>query len=374
VGYVATHFGHHVTGLLFRNFFAAHDPHAVEVFIIGLGAADDSDNLKKIRATPGVHWHDLSALGDAEAAAAIRALNLDIAVDLAVYNDNPRPEVMGRRPAPIQVSWQGAAYSTGSPAFDYVIADALVSPGKGWCHEAEVQLPDCYFICSHDGAPPATPARATLGLPSDKFVFCCLNIAAKIEPGIFDSWMRILKAAPDSVLWLLAGNTAQIINLKREAEWRGVDPRRLLFAYRVRPDEHIARMGAADLFLDTRYFNGHTTVAESLWAGTPVLSCPGETFASRVGASLIQSMRLPELIATSWESYEEKAIALYRDRTALQALRTRLAETRWHSATFDMPLKARHMEKAYRHMRERFAQGLAPAPFNITDLPDGDQA
>lgn len=365
VGYVSTYFGHHVTGLLFRNFFAAHDRNAVEVFIIGLGPADDSDNLKKIRSTPGVHWQDLSALGDAEAAAAIRALDLDIAVDLAVYNDSPRPEVMGHRPAPVQVSWQGAAYTTGSPAFDYVIADTVVSPGEGWCHEAEVQLPDCYFICSHDGSPPAIPSRESLGLPADKFVFCCLNIASKLEPGIFDSWMRILDAAPDSVLWLLAGNTAQIINLKREAEWRGMDPRRLLFAHRVRPEDHIARMGAADLFLDTRHFNGHTTVAESLWAGTPVLSCPGETFASRVGASLVQSAQLPELIASSWDDYEAKAIALYRDRKTLQGLRERLAQTRLQSSVFDMSLKARHMEKAYRQMRERFAQGLPPVSFQV---------
>ncbi|MFZ5561506.1 MAG: tetratricopeptide repeat protein [Pseudomonadota bacterium] len=369
VAYVATHFGHHVTGLLFRHFFAAHDMSAVEVFVVSLGQPDDSANLRLIQDTPDIRWLDLSALDAGAAAAALRALQLDIAVDLAVYNDSPRPEVLARRPAPVQVSWQGAAYSSGAPWLDYVIADAVVSPGAGWCSEAEVQLPGCYFVCSHDGAPPAVPARESLGLPPEKFVFSCLNIASKLEPEIFASWMRILAAAPDSVLWLLADSTAQILNLKREAEWCGIDPRRLLFAPRVAPAGHVARQGAADLFLDTRQFNGHTTVAEALWAGTPVLTCPGETFASRVGASLVASCGLQELIVESWERYEAQAMALYQDRARLQRLRQHLAGSRLQAPSFDLRRQAGHLEKAYRHMRARFAQGLPPAPFAVADLP-----
>lgn len=368
IGYIATSFGHHVTGLLLRNFFAAHDRNSVEVFALSLGAPDNSENLAHILATPGLSWRDLSALSDAQAAADIKALGLDVLIDLAVYNDSPRPEVLAHKPAPIQISWLGAAYSSGASWMDYLIADSIVSPGPNWCSEAEVQLPGCYFLCSHDGAPPRVPGREALGLPDNKFVFSCLNLASKIEPGIFDIWMRILKAAPASVLWLLAGNAAQILNLKREAEWRGIDPRRLLFANRVTPELHLARQGAADLFLDTRYFNGHTTVAESLWAGTPVLTCPGNTFASRVGASLVSSCGLDELIMASWESYEEKALELYRDSEQLSRLRQRLGESRLQAPSFDMRQQARFMEKAYRHMRERFARGLPPAPFKVADL------
>ncbi|MDI1301651.1 MAG: tetratricopeptide repeat protein [bacterium] len=368
VAYAATRFGHHVTGLLFRHFFAAHDLQAVDVFILSLGPDDASTNIKTIRNTPGINWVDLSLVSDEEAASRIKALNLDIVVDLAVYNDKPRPEVLASRPAPIQVSWQGAAYSSGAPWIDYVISDAIVSPGPDWCSEAEVTLPGCYFVCSTEDAPPVVPVRESLGLPADKFVFACLNICSKIEPEIFSCWMRILKAAPDSVLWLLASSTAHIMNLRREAEWRGIDPQRLLFASRVTPAEHIARQGAADLFLDTRYFNGHTTTAESLWAGTPALTCPGATFASRVGASLVRSCKLDELVVSSWQHYEEKALELYRDREQLAALRRRLVETRTQAPSFNMKQQATHMEKAYRHMRERFAQGLAPAAFRVADL------
>lgn len=368
IGYATTRFGHHVTGQLFRNFFAAHDRDAVEVFLLALGPADGSDNEKRIQATPGLHWIDLSALDDAEAARQIRSLELDVVVDLAVYNDEPRPKVLAHRPAPIQVSWQGAAYSSGAPRFDYLISDPVVSPGPAWCSEAEMQMPGCYFVCSHDGAPPAVPDRETLGLPTGKFVFSCLNLPSKIEPGIFAIWMRILQQAPDSVLWLLGRSAPQILNLKREAEWRGIDPRRLLFAPRVTPAAHIARQGAADLFLDTRFFNGHTTVAESLWAGTPVLTCPGETFASRVGASLVASVGLPELVVPSWEAYEATAVALYQQRDTLQALRTRLAESRLTAPPFDLRGQASQLEKAYRHMRNRFAQGLSPASFRVADL------
>lgn len=370
IGYAAPRLGLHVTGLIFRPFFAAHDPAAVEVHVLSLAPDDGSTELASLRQAPGLHFHDLAALDDSAAAAHIRALDLDVLVDLAVFNDNARPEVLAWRPAPVQVAWQGGAYSSGAPWLDYVISDATVRPGEGWCSEAEVLLPDCYFLYGHQGPPPAVPARDTLGLPADRFVFACLNAPSKLEPGLFDSWMRILGECPDSVLWLLAsGGAPQVLNLKREAEWRGIDPRRLLFANRIAPLAHLARQGAADLFLDTWQFNGHTTVAESLWAGTPVLTLPGRSFASRVGASLVRSCGLDELVVDSAGAYEATAAALYRDRDRLAALRARLAETRLQAAPYDTALHARRMERVYRHMRERFAQGLPPAPFTLADLP-----
>lgn len=369
VGYAATRFGQHVTGRVFRHFFAAHDPAAVELHLISLAPDDGSATLAMVRATQGAAWHDLGSISDGDAAARIHALGLDILVDLAVFNDQPRPAVLAARPALVQVAWEGAAYSSGAPWLDYVVADAVVRPCDGWCSEAEVLLPGSYFTCSMEAAPPGIPARARLGLPEDRFVFACLNVASKLSPDLFDSWMRILAQCPASVLWLLAsGGGAQVLNLKREAEWRGIDPRRLLFAGRVDAEAHIARLGAADLFLDTRCVNGHTTVAESLWAGTPVLTCPGATFASRVGASLVTSMGLSELVAASPEDYEATAISLYRDPDRLAALRARLATTRIGAPTFDLRHQAAHLEKAYRHMRERFARGLPPASFSVADL------
>ena len=370
IGYSAPRFGLHVTGLIFRQLFTAHDPATTEVHILSQAPADGSPELAELRQTFGARFHDLSALDDAGAARHVRALDLDVVVDLALYNDNARPGILAGRPAPVQVNWQGGAYSSGAPWMDYVLADAVVRPGEGWCSEAEVLLPSCYFVYGRHGLPPEVPSRESLGLPTDKFVFACLNAPCKLEPGIFDCWMRILAQCPDSVLWLLAsGGAPQVLNLKREAEWRGIDPRRLLFAARTAPQAHVARQGAADLFLDTFYFNGHTTAAESLWAGTPVLTRPGRSFASRVGASLVLSAGLPELVMDSAEAYAAKAVALYRQPGELQALRARLAHTRLTAPTFDVREHARNLEKACRHMRDRFADGLPPAPFAVSDLP-----
>lgn len=371
IGYAAPRLGQHVTGFLFRPLFAAHDPAAVEVHVLSLTADDGSAELATLRRDLGPRFHDLSALDDRAAADHIRALDLDVLVDLAVFNDNARPDVLAWRPAPVQLAWQGAAYSSGAPWLDYVISDPTVRPGEGWCSEAEVLLPDCFFLYARPGPPPAVPARDTLGLPADRFVFACLNAPAKLDPGLFDRWMRILGQCPDSVLWLLAsGGAPQVLNLKREAEWRGIDPRRLLFANRIEPLAHLARQGAPDLFLDTWQFNGHTTVAESLWAGTPVLTLPGRSFASRVGASLVRSCGLEELVVDSAAGYEAAAVALYQDRARLAALRARLAATRLQAAPYDTAAHARRMEKLYRQLRERFAQGLPPAPVAVADLPD----
>lgn len=369
LGYAAPNLGNHVTAQLLRHFLGAHDPDTVEVFALSLGKPEDSANLHVLRATPGLHWLELSELDDAAAAEKIRELELDVLVDLALYSDTPRPGVLARRPAPVQVGWLGAPYSSGAPWLDYLISDPVVSPGPGWCSEAEVRLPGSYFVFSHDGIP-QVPTRASLGLPDNRFVFSCLNSAIKLEPDTFDIWMRILAATPESVLWLLAESTAQVMNLKREAEWRGIDPRRLLLAPRVSPAAHLARQGAADLFLDTRLCNGHTTVAEALWSGTPVLTCPGATFASRVGASLVSACGLPALIAESWESYEATAVMLYRDRERLKQLRAQLAVNRRQAPMFDLGLQARQLEKAFRHMQERFLAGRTPAAFDVALLAD----
>jgi len=368
IGYLASSFGDHVMGLILRHFYAAHDPHTTEILILSLAPFDGSKPATTIRATPQLQWMDLSDLDDETVAHRIDALQLDVLVDLAGYSDAPRPGILARRPAPVQVAWLATAYTSGAPWLDYVITDAQVSPGPDGYSEAEVRLPECYFVFSHDPEPPVTPPRNCLGLPDQRFVFACLNAPWKIDPDTFGVWMRILHAAPDSVLWLLGDSTATVLNLKREAEWRGIDPRRLLFAPRTTPEAHLARLGAADLFLDTRYCNGHATVAESLWSGLPVLTCPGSTCASRVASSLLHSCDLPELVVPDWAAYEREAIALVHDTDRLQTLRARLATTRLHAAPFAPHKQALHLEKAYRHMRERFARGLPPAPFAVADL------
>lgn len=369
VGYISAWFGRHATGVLLRRFFAAHSAN-IDVVLVILSPYDGSDVAREIF-NAATEILDVGDMDDTMARERIASLKLDILVDCNGYTSNSRSGLMIDRLAPVQLHWLIMPSGTGSPTIDYYICDAEVRPHDDWCDEAEVLMPESYFLFSPAVAePPSTPARTRLGLPENDFVFCCLNASQKIDPETFALWMDILKATPDSVLWLLGSQTATIMNLKREAEWQGVDPRRILFAPKINHLDHIARMSAADLFLDTRYCNAHTTAAEALWAGLPVLTCPGNTYASRVGKSLLKSCELPELIAKDWNEYRELALRAAHDAQWLSGLRARLAESRLRSAVFDVKRQARNVEKAYRHMRERFAQGLAPAPFNIADLPD----
>jgi protein O-GlcNAc transferase len=369
VGYLGSRFGLHATGMLLRDVLSRHDPDHIEVFLLDLGHDDGSAVSHQLRQLPAQRMIALQDLDDDDAARRIATLELDILVDLNSYNDEPRPGILARHPAAVQVGWLAAPYSSGAPWMDYCISDAQVRPAEGWCSEAEVLMPQSYFVFSHDASPPAAPARHSLGLPDNRFVFACLNSAFRIDPDTFTAWMNILRHTPESVLWLLADSSAMVLNLKREAEWQGIDPRRLLFATRTTPSAHLARLAAADLYLDTRYCNGHTSTAEALWAGLPVLTCPGQTFASRVAGSLLHSCQLPELVMPDATAYEQEAIALYHDHERLQQLRVRLAAARHHAAPFDIAGQTRHLEKAFRHMRQRVADGLPPASFAVADLP-----
>lgn len=362
VGYCSPNFGQIATGVLLRGLFRRHDPARIEPFLLALRPDDGSAITREIRAS-GAPWHDLSALDDAAAAALIKALDLDLLVSLGGYNSGARPRLLAHRPAPVQVGWLAMPSTSGAPGMDYFLSDARSAPAPGWCTEAEVWLPECYFYFSHDGVPPVAPPRRQLGLPEQAFVFCCLNASYKHEPDTFDIWMGLLRRCPDSVLWLLGDSPAAVLNLRREAEWRGVEPARLLFAPRVAPALHQARLAAADLFLDTRYANGHTTVAEALWAGLPVLTCAGETFASRVGHSLVSSCGLAELSVPDWAAYAALAEALYQDRSRLETLRQRLAQARLTAAPFALDRQTRALEAAYARMHERFQAGLPPQGF-----------
>lgn len=367
IGYIGPLLERHVTGLNLRRFFAAHATDSTEVFVISTGraGADGSAWPSRIELRDGVHWIDCGDMPDADIVARLSELRLDVLVDIATYSNDPRPEVLAARPAPVQVNWLGAPYTGSAGTYDYVLTDAVTRPGDGWCNEAEVIMPGSYFVFSHVPEPPAVPSRHLLGLPEHGFVFANLGTPLKISPDIFDRWMRILTTCQDSVLWLLANSPAGVLNLKREAEWRGIDPRRLLFVPRTNPVAHMARQGAADLFLDTPYITGHTTMAESLWAGTPGISVLGNTFAGRVGGSLLLDAGLPELVAPDWPAYEALAIDLYRDRSRLAALRMRLAERRHHLHCVDVQGQAARMEQAFRQMHARRAAGLPPAPFAL---------
>jgi predicted O-linked N-acetylglucosamine transferase (SPINDLY family) len=218
---------------------------------------------------------------------------------------------------------------------------------------------------------PRTPSRAEAGLPNG-FVFCCLNNLSKVTPDLFDVWMRLLRETDGSVLWLPRSHPAVVGNLRCEAEGRGVDPDRLVFAPKTRFNEdHLARLGLADLFLDTLHYNAHATAADALWAAVPVLTCAGTTFASRVAGSLLDSVGLPELVTTSLAEYEALALRLARDAELLSAVRSRLARNRSICPLFDTDRFRRHIEAAYTTMWERVERGEPPQSFSVDPIAAG---
>lgn len=289
---------------------------------------------------------------------------VDIAIDLAGYTQDYRLGIFGHRPAPIQANYLGYPGTTGAPFIDYIVADRIVAPleHQRFYTEKIVQLPDCYLV--NDGSRKiavATPTRQAAGLPDRGFVFCCFNGTYKITPGMFDVWMRLLHRVEGGVLWLSQANNIAVRNLRREADARGIDPARLIFAPRLDGlDDHLARHRLADLFLDTLPYNAHATASDALWAGLPVLTCRGETFAGRVAASLLDAIRLPELVTASLEEYERLALELATKPEKLAGIKRKLAENRLSAPLFDTRLFTKHIEAAYAAMVERHQAGLAP--------------
>ena len=282
---------------------------------------------------------DAGAKSDHEIASLLRQMEIDIAVDLMGFTEGGRPGIFTHRPAPIQVNYLGYPGTVGGEWLDYLIADRVVVPDEQRRFYAEriVYLPDSYLPRDTSCVPsPGQIASADEGLPETGFVFACFNNTYKLNPVMFDIWMRLLRAVDGSVLWLPKSNLASMQNLAREAHARGVAPDRLVFApFRKAPEQHLARLRLADLFLDTLPYNAHTTASDALWAGVPVLTCLGATFAGRVAGSLLRSLQLPELITESLADYEAAALRLARDAGALGAIREKLERHRNDASTFD---------------------------------------
>jgi len=291
-----------------------------------------------------------------------------ILVDLMGFVANCRPDVLALRPAPIQVNYLGFPGTMGADFMDYIVTDRVVTPPEQapFLHEAIVYLPHTYQVT--DDRQPIDPnpvTRAGEGLPGDGMVYCCFNTLYKIEPVMFGAWMRILARLPGSVLWVLAKGDAARANLRREAAAQGVDPARLVFGEGKHKPLHLARFGLADLFLDTRLYNAHTTTSDALWAGVPVLTWLGEGFPARVAASLLTAIELPELIMPSLDAFEREAVRLGTDPAALAALKARLAAHRTTRPLFDTVRFARAIEAAYDAMWARYAAGEGPGEIEV---------
>lgn len=350
IGYFSPDLRQHPLSVLCAGLFECHDRARFEVTAFSYGAAHPGDAMRERLRAGFERWLDLDEASDADIVATARALHIDIAVDLAGPTQGARDGLFARRVAPVQVAMIGLPGSSGAPWIDHLIADARVVPEASRMHFREhvVALPNCY-LANDSRREPAGPAptRASVGLPEHGFVFCSFNQNAKITPAVFALWMRLLREVDGSVLWLLQDNPLATHNLRATAQREGVDPQRLVFAPRISLADHLARHGCADLFLDTLPYNAHTGACDALWAGLPVLTRVGETFAGRVGASVEHAAGLQELVVHSAAECISLALDLARNPTRLAALKARLVAERDHCALFDTARYTRDLEAAF---------------------------
>jgi predicted O-linked N-acetylglucosamine transferase (SPINDLY family) len=364
IAYLSSDFQDHATAYLAAELFERHDRSRFEVIGLSFGRPDDGAMRARI-ASAFDAFHDIATVSDAEAAKLLRALEVDIAIDLKGHTQGARPAILAHRSCPVQASYLGYPGTMGCDFIDYILADEIVVPREDATHFSEkiVHLPGCYQVNDSHRPLPPTPPRAELGLPQGAFVFCSFNNNWKITAPVFDVWMRLLAAVPGSVLWLLADNDEARRNLCLAAETRGIVSSRLVFAPRVTLAEHLARHGAADLFLDTQPYNAHTGASDALWMGLPLVTCLGTSFAGRVAASLLQAVGLPELATHNLADYESLALVLARDRTRLKNLRKRLDAGRATTPLFDADRFRRGLEAAYEKMWEIAVEGAGARIF-----------
>ena len=371
IGYVSANFRRHANGYNTRRLYALHDRSRYEVYGYSLQPGDGSEVRAEIERGCDV-FRDISEMSDRDAAQRIYSDGIDVLIDLAGYTRLSRTEIMALSPAPVQVSYQGFPGTMGAEFIQYAMVDRFVCPpgAERFWSEQLVYLPHAYFTASGD-APAATSCedRRAAGLPETGFVFCAFSEPYKIEPRIFEVWMRLLRTLPEAILWLMAGDAQTVrTNLKREAEARGVAGDRLIFAPFLPRERHLARLGFADLFLDTVTYTAHTTAADALWMGVPVLTCPGPSLAGRVGGSLLHALGLPELVVSNLEEYETCAVHLATDDSAHAELRRRLAAKLPRASFFDPARRARELEAAYETMWRRCEAGLPPESFAVAPV------
>jgi protein O-GlcNAc transferase len=362
IGYFSADFRNHATAYLAAGLFEQHDRSRFEVLAFSFGPRQP-DEMRGRLTQAFDRFLEVGGRSDPEIAQLSRELQIDIAVDLKGFTEDARPGIFFHRAAPIQVNYLGYPGTLAASFMDYIVADPTLIPPQSREHYAEriAYLPHSYQPNDRKREIAARDfAREELGLPRAAVVFCCFNSAYKITPDTFGSWMRILKSVDGSVLWLLSDSPAMAANLKREAEERGIASSRLVFAPRLPAPEHLARQRAADLFLDTYPYNAHTTASDALWAGLPVLTRSGDSFAARVAGSLLRAAGLPELITTAPQEYEALATELAKDRSRLAQLAARLRHGREAAPLFATERYTRHLENAYTQMYERHLRGERP--------------
>jgi predicted O-linked N-acetylglucosamine transferase (SPINDLY family) len=366
VGYFSADFRNHPTSFLTAELFEIHDRSRLELTGFSFGSHAE-DEMRRRVAQAFDRFLDVREKSDRDIARLARSLEMDIAVDLGGFTRGSRPKIFALRAAPLQVSYLGYLGTMSADYIDYLIADDTIIPEAHRPHYSEkiVYLPSYQVNDSKRRIAERRFSRAELGLPPTGFVFCCFNSTYKLTPDTFAGWMRILRQAPGSVLYLLGGNATLESNLRREAHARGVAADRIVFGARLPAAEYLARYRTADLFLDTLPYNAGATASDALWAGLPVLACMGETFAGRVGASLLRAVGLAELIASTPEQYERLAVELAGSPQRMAGIRAKLAGALRTAPLFDTAASARHLEAAYARMYDRYHAALPPEHIRV---------
>jgi protein O-GlcNAc transferase len=356
IGYVSPDFRDHSVGRLSMPLYCLHDRTRFEIHCYTL-KKDAHDPVQQEIAARCDHWHDVAHLSATAIAQKIHADGIDILIDLAGYRQDSHPEVFALRPAPVQAYYLGYPGTMGAEFMDYAIADQVVCPlgDEKFITEEVVLLPGTY--CPYDITTsnlPTSMTRQQAGLPEHGIVFCCFSASYRIEPTVFALWLRLLRQIPNSVLWLLSSQANVIANLQREAERQGIDSNRLVFAPHLPREQHLQRFQLADILLDTRWHSAHIMAADALWQGLPVLTCSGLHWSSRLAASLLHAVELPELIAPSQEAYEALALDLATNRMRLVGIKEKLLLARDSAPLFSPETTVRNLEQAYEKMWNRW--------------------
>jgi len=362
IGYFSADFRNHPVSLLSAELFETHDRSKFEVSAFAFGPETNDPMRSRLERTFD-NFVDVRKKSDAEVALLARELKIDIAVDLGGFTEHSRTKIFALRAAPIQLSYLGYLGTMGAPYMDYLVADSTIVPVTEQQHYAEkiIYLP-CYQVNdSRRQIADVTFTREELGIPPSVFVFSCFNSNYKITPGVFSVWMRILQRVEASVLFLYADNDVAAGNLIREARLCGIDSRRIIFGGRIPQPDYLARFRTMDLFLDTLPYNAGTTASDALWAGLPVLTCIGKTFAGRVAASLLNAIDLPELVTSSAAEYEELAVEMAANPDRLAQIKQKLARNRLMTPLFNTVDFTKNLEIAYEKIYERYIAGLPPA-------------
>ncbi|MEY2622758.1 MAG: hypothetical protein RIT26_2578 [Pseudomonadota bacterium] len=372
LAYVSGDFKQHPVAYLTAELFELHDRSRFEVIGVDINSKKEVDPMTERIMGSVDHWFSAHGLSDPEVYPRLQALGIDIAIDLAGLTDHNRINLFAHRIAPVQVNYLGFPATLGAPYIDYIIGDQTVIPQESARFYAEqvVYMPDTFQPNDRKRPIADTPAnRAEVGLPAQAMVYCCFCNNHKFTPQMFDAWAAILRAVPSSVLWLLANHPFIEGRILMEMNKRQIGAERLVFGGRLAPAQYLARYRLADLFLDTYPFNAGTTASDALWAGLPVLTLCGATFASRMAASLLKAVGLPQCIAHSHEQYQAQAIEWGLNRSKLVELKQYLSTQRLTLPLFDTPRYVRHLEQAYCVMVERLRRGEKPSPLHIAPMP-----